>query len=73
MKNLDLLNHWYKKVCVPGFIEYDPVQFLHRYKKRQDIEIAAFLSATIAWGRRDLILRSAEKMFALMGKALTNL
>jgi uncharacterized protein (TIGR02757 family) len=25
------------------------------------------LSATIAWGRRDIILRSAEKMFALMG------
>jgi len=24
------------------------------------------LSATIAWGRRDIILRSAEKMFALM-------
>jgi len=30
------------------------------------VEIAAFLSATIAWGRRDIILRSAEKMFALM-------
>ena len=63
------LNNWYKKVCTPEFIVLDPVQFPHRYKKREDIEIAAVLSATIAWGRRDLILRSAEKMFALMGKS----
>ena len=63
------LDYWYKKVCTPEFIALDPVQFPHRYKKREDIEIAAFLSAAIAWGRRDLILRSAEKMFALTGSS----
>ena len=51
---------------VNDFIMRDPVQFPNRYAKRCDIEIAAFLAATIAWGRRDLILRSAEKMFSLM-------
>jgi uncharacterized protein (TIGR02757 family) len=61
------LEDWYKKICVKDFIAADPVQFLHRYTKHKDIEIAAFLTATIAWGRRDLILRSAEKMFNLMG------
>ena len=66
------LDYWYKKVCVPDFIPLDPVQFARRFKKREDTEIAAFLSATIAWGRRDLILRSAEKMFALMGKSPYN-
>ena len=65
-QDLDL---WYKKVCTPDFIPLDPVQFPRRYSKREDIEIAAFLSATIAWGRRDLILRSAEKMFASLGKS----
>jgi len=65
-KELDL---WYKKICTPEFVPLDPVQFPRRYSKREDIEIAAFLSATIAWGRRDMILRSAEKMFALMGKS----
>jgi len=35
-------------------------------EQRADVEIAAFLTATIAWGRRDLIIRSAKKMFALM-------
>ena len=61
------LERWYKKVCAPGFIADDPVQFPRRYAKREDIEIAAILSATIAWGRRDMIIRSAQKMFALMG------
>ncbi|MDR2597386.1 MAG: TIGR02757 family protein [Treponema sp.] len=60
------LDLWYEKVCTKDFISSDPVQFPRRFSKREDIEIAAFLSATIAWGRRDLILRSAEKMFAIM-------
>jgi uncharacterized protein (TIGR02757 family) len=63
------LNFWYEKICTNDFIANDPLQFPRRYKKKEDIEIAAFLSAVIAWGRRDLILRSAEKMFALMGKS----
>jgi len=66
------LDSWYKKICTQGFIALDPVQFPHRYKKREDIEIAAFLSAAIAWGRRDLILRSAEKMFTLMEQSPLN-
>ena len=63
------LINWYRRVCKRSFIASDPVQFPHRYTKREDIEIAAFLTATIAWGRRDLILRSAEKMFAIMGES----
>jgi uncharacterized protein (TIGR02757 family) len=51
----------------PEFILKDPVQFPHRYRARHDKEIAAILAATIAWGRRDLIVKSAEKMFGLMG------
>ena len=62
------LDRLYLKVNKPEFIINDPVQFPHRYKSGPDREIAAFLAATIAWGRRDLILKSAEKMFALLGK-----
>jgi len=56
---------------IRDFIEHDPVQFPLRYAKQRpknqaDIEIAAFLAATIAWGRRDLIIRSGSKMFAVM-------
>lgn len=63
------LDRWYLKVCTPAFVSDDPLQFPRQYKKREDIEIAAFLTATIAWGRRDLILRSATKMFSFMGKS----
>jgi len=66
------LDNLYAKVCTREFIALDPVQFPRRFKKREDIEIAAVLSATIAWGRRDLILRSAEKMFELMSKSPYN-
>jgi uncharacterized protein (TIGR02757 family) len=56
---------------IRDFIEHDPVQFpLHYAKQRPrnqaDVEIAAFLAATIAWGRRDLIIRSCRRMFAMM-------
>jgi len=56
---------------VRDFIEHDPVQFpLHyakqRPKNQADVEIAAFLAATIAWGRRDLIIRSGRRLFAIM-------
>jgi uncharacterized protein (TIGR02757 family) len=66
------LNCWYKKFfaseqAVRGFISHDPVQFPRRYAQREDVEITAFLAATIAWGRRDLIIRSAEKMLDTMG------
>jgi uncharacterized protein (TIGR02757 family) len=61
------LERWYHRVNTPDFIPGDPVQFPHRYKKREDIEIIAILAATIAWGRRDLILRSCEKICALLG------
>jgi uncharacterized protein (TIGR02757 family) len=41
------------------FIDSDPVSIPHRYSRREDIEIAAFLSATIAWGQRPVIVRNA--------------
>jgi uncharacterized protein (TIGR02757 family) len=63
------LDQLYGEINKSDFILSDPVQFPHRYKDPLDREIAAFLVATIAWGRRDLILKSAEKMFALMGQS----
>ncbi|MDR1763382.1 MAG: TIGR02757 family protein [Dysgonamonadaceae bacterium] len=51
----------------PSFIESDPVQFPLRYERLQDIEIVSFTVATIAWGKRPMILRDAERMLAKMG------
>lgn len=51
------------------FIENDPVQIPHRFSVQQDIEIAGFLAATISWGNRKSIIKSAEKMLDLMGNS----
>lgn len=51
------------------FIESDPVQIPHLFSLKEDIEIAGFLSATIAWGNRKMIIQNSHKMMALMGNA----
>lgn len=48
------------------FIENDPVQFPRRFSRLQDIEVAAFVSAIIAWGRRPMICRNADRILSLM-------
>jgi len=50
----------------PAFIEADPISIPHQYSKKQDIEIAGFLAATIAWGNRKMILRNANRMMSFM-------
>lgn len=50
----------------PNFIADDPVQFPRRFSDQRDIEITSLLSAIIAWGRRTMICRDAEKMLNLM-------
>jgi uncharacterized protein (TIGR02757 family) len=50
----------------PGFIPCDPVSIPHRFSDKRDREISGFLTAAIAWGRRDLILRSSHIMIELM-------
>ncbi|MGV6832585.1 MAG: TIGR02757 family protein [bacterium] len=51
------------------FIETDPIQIPHQFSKKEDIEISAYLTATIAWGNRKSIINNASKMMALFGNA----
>jgi uncharacterized protein (TIGR02757 family) len=51
------------------FIESDPVQIPHLFSQKEDIEIAGFLSATIAWGNRKMIIKNSHKMMGLIGNA----
>jgi uncharacterized protein (TIGR02757 family) len=53
----------------PNFITSDPVQIPHLYTLKEDIEIAGFLAATIAWGNRKMIINNAHKMMQLMGNS----
>ena len=51
------------------FIQDDPIQIPHRFNLKQDIEIAGFLAATISWGNRKSIIKSADKMLQIMGNS----
>ena len=48
------------------FIESDPIQIPHEFSKKEDIEIAGFLTATIAWGNRKSIINNAKKMMLML-------
>lgn len=72
MNKLELKSFLDEKVELynnPKFIESDPIQIPHLYSLKEDIEIAGFLSATIAWGNRKMIIKNAAKMMHLMGNS----
>lgn len=50
----------------PEFIQSDPIQLPKRFKRKEDIEIVAFLVATIAWGNRKSIITSGERILEIM-------
>ena len=49
-----------EKYETPDFLKADPSQFMHNYSKEVDIETAAFISANLAFGRRDQILKHIQ-------------
>lgn len=51
------------------FIDSDPVQIPHRYDVKEDIEISGFLAATIAWGKRPMIIKNGLKMMDFLGNS----
>ena len=51
------------------FIESDPIQIPHSFSLKEDIEIAGFLSATIAWGNRKMIINNSKKLMEIMGNS----
>lgn len=48
------------------FIETDPIQVPALFTAKENIEIAGFLAATLAWGQRPTIIRNALKLVTLM-------
>lgn len=51
----------------PAFIETDPIQIPALFTTKENIEIAGFLAATIAWGQRPTIIRNALQLIKYMG------
>lgn len=65
----DFLDESYIKFNHKGFIDLDPVSIPHLFTKKEDIEIAAFLAATIAWGNRKSIINNANKLMLMMDQS----
>jgi len=61
-----LLEKKYLEYANEEFIALDPVQIPHYFSKKEDIEIAGFLAASIAWGQRPVILKNAKTILAYM-------
>jgi len=51
----------------PEFVETDPIQVAKAFSDKEDIEIAGFLTATIAWGNRVAIIKNAQRLMVLLG------
>jgi uncharacterized protein (TIGR02757 family) len=73
----ELLEQLHDRYNTPEFIAGDPISIPHRYfdpsadvqSRAGDIEIAGFLAATIAWGNRKAIVKSAGRMIEVLDGA----
>lgn len=69
------LTLWAEKYNDPIYFEKDPIAFPRHFSSKleeggaclQDVEIAGLLSAHLAWGRREMIVRDSGRLFDEMG------
>jgi uncharacterized protein (TIGR02757 family) len=52
-----------------SFIASDPISVPHRFTQTQDIEIAAFFAAILAWGHRTSIINNTNRIMQWMDDA----
>jgi uncharacterized protein (TIGR02757 family) len=62
----NLLEEKARQFNSPAFIEDDPIQIPHSFSEPVNIEISGFLAATLAWGRRDIIIRNTLDLIGRM-------
>ena len=65
----DWLNTQADKYLMPTFVDSDPLQVAKQFSLLQDIEIAAFFTCTIAWGKRSIIINNGNRLMQLMDNA----
>lgn len=49
------------------FLKDDPILLPKQFTQKEDIEIIGFLVATIAWGKRQMIIRNGQELIDIMG------
>jgi len=68
-KLLNVLEKLYGKYNHRKLIPPDPLQFVYRYRSKADREIAALLSASLAYGRVGQIEKDLNLLFSIIGKS----
>ena len=58
---LDKLVEKYETI---DFIKDDPIQFCHRYSKKEEIELAGFIASLFAYGNRKIFIKKLDEIFA---------
>lgn len=58
-----------KQYNQPNFIPNDPIVIPHGFSKKEDIEIAGFWAAVLAWGQRITIINKCNELFGAMDHA----
>lgn len=62
----DFLDSKLEQYNLSLFINDDPISIPHRFTKKQDIEIAGFFAALLAWGNRKSIINSCNTLLDKM-------
>lgn len=62
----NILEEAYKQNNNIEFILKDPIQIPHKFSKKEDIEISAFLTSILAFGRRDIIIKKSNEFIKRM-------
>lgn len=60
------LDDYILKYETKDFIECDPIQFIHRFQNKKDIEIAGFIASMFAYGKREVFIEKLNYIFNLM-------
>lgn len=52
-----------QKYETKDFIKDDPVQFVHRFKNKKDVELAGFIASLLAYGSRQQFIKKLDDLF----------
>lgn len=62
------LDRFYHEYNFKERLKHDPIEFPHRYSRREDIEMAGFIASSFAYGKVGLFKPVVEKILAAAGK-----
>lgn len=63
----NVLDKFYSDYDFEERLSHDPIEFPHRYINPRDIEVAAFIASSLAYGKVGLFKAVVEKILSIMG------